>query len=131
MYIQISSPLRRYADLVMHRQLAAHALGKPIPYTQEELFVVLNNVESTASLNRALEKEANKYWMLEYLKRNCLGQMMGATVMKVEGPVVLAELDFYCERGVVITRDKPMPGEHIQITIKEVYPDSGRLVLQR
>ena len=131
LYIQISSPLRRYADLVMHRQLAAHALGKPIPYTQEELFVVLNNVESTASLNRALEKEANKYWMLEYLKRNCLGQMMGATVMKVEGPVVLAELDFYCERGVVITRDKPMPGEHIQITIKEVYPDSGRLVLQR
>ena len=131
LYIQISSPLRRYADLVMHRQLAAHSLGKPIPYTQEELFVVLNNVESTASQNRALEKEANKYWILEYLKRNCIGQKMGATVMKVEGPMVLAELDFYCERGVVITRDKPMPGEHIQITIKEVYPDSGRLVLQR
>ncbi len=131
LYIQISSPLRRYADLVMHRQLAAHSLGKPIPYTQEELFVVLNNVESTASQNRALEKEANKYWILEYLKRNCIGQKMGATVMKVEGPMVLAELEFYCERGVVITRDKPMPGEHIQIIIKEVYPDSGRLVLQR
>ncbi len=131
LYIQISSPLRRYADLVMHRQLAAHALGKPIPYTQEELFVVLNNVESTASQNRVLEKEANKYWMLEYLKRNCIGQKMGATVMKVEGVMVLAELDYYCERGVVITRDKPSPGEHIQITIKEVYPESGRLVLQR
>ena len=131
LYIQISSPLRRYADLVMHRQLAAHSLGKPIPYTQEELFVVLNNVESTASQNRSLEREANKYWMLEYLRRNCIGQKMGATVMKVEGPMVLAELDFYCERGVVITRDKPMPGEHIQVTVKEVYPDSGRLVLQR
>ena len=131
LYIQISSPLRRYADLVMHRQLAAHALGKPIPYTQEELFVVLNNVESTASQNRVLENEANKYWMLEYLRRNCIGQKMGATVMRVEGAMVLAELDYYCERGVVITRDKPSPGEHIQITIKEVYPDSGRLVLQR
>ena len=92
---------------------------------------MLNNVESTASLNKALEKEANKFWMLEYLKRNCIGQKMGATVMKVEGVMVLAELDYYCERGVVITRDKPMPGEHIQVTVKEDYPDSGRLVLQR
>ena len=131
LYIQISSPLRRYADLVMHRQLAAHALGKAVPYTQEELFVVLNNVESTASQNRALEREANKYWILEYLRRNCIGQKMGATVMRVEGVMVLAELDFYCERGVVITRDKPMLGEKIQVTVKEVYPDSGRLVLHR
>ena len=131
LYIQISSPLRRYADLVMHRQLAAHALGKELPYTQEELFVVLNNVESTASQNRTLEREANKYWLLEYLRRNCIGQSMEATVMWVEGAMVLAELDTYCERGVVMTRDKPMLGEKIRVTIKEVYPDSGRLVLQR
>ena len=131
LYIKISSPLRRYGDLVMHRQLAAKCAGKPLPYTQEELFVVLDNVERNASQNKALEHEADKYWLLEYLRRNCIGKHMGATVMKVEGSMVLAELDYYCERGVVMTRDRPSPGEHINVTIKNVIPDSGRLVLQR
>lgn len=130
LYIQISSPLRRYADLVMHRQLAAHCAGREIPYTQEELFVILDNVDRTAGQNRSLEREANKYWLLEYLRRNCLDKEMGATVMKVEGQMILAELDYYCERGIVMSRDKPMPGEHITVTIKEAVPKTGRLVLQ-
>ena len=131
LYIKISSPLRRYGDLVMHRQLAAKCAGRPLPYTQEELFVVLETVESNASQNKALEREADKYWLLEYLRRNCLGQHIGATVMKVEGVVVIAELDYYCERGVVMTRDRPSPGEHINVVIKDAIPASGRLVLQR
>ena len=131
LYIKISSPLRRYGDLVMHRQLAAKCAGRPLPYTQEELFVVLDNVERNASQNKALEREADKYWLLEYLRRNCIGLQTYATVMKVEGSVVLAELDYYCERGVVMTRDRPSPGEHIKVTIKDVIPDSGRLILQR
>ncbi|MBQ6471332.1 MAG: RNB domain-containing ribonuclease, partial [Victivallales bacterium] len=129
LYIQISSPLRRYADLVLHRQLAAHCLGKKPPYTQEELFSVLANVDSTANANRAYEREADHHWLLEYLRRNCLGQEMGATVMRVEGSLVLAELDYYCIRGVVLCRDKPSPGEHVRVTVKEVYPDAQRLVL--
>ncbi|MBQ7652045.1 MAG: RNB domain-containing ribonuclease [Victivallales bacterium] len=131
LYIKISSPLRRYGDLVMHRQLAAKCAGRPLPYTQEELFVVLENVERNASQNKALEHEADKYWLLEYIRRNCIGKRMGATVMKVEGSVVLAELDYYCERGVVMTRDRPSPGEHIKVIVKDAIPNSGRLILQR
>lgn len=131
LYIQISSPLRRYADLVMHRQIAAKCLDRPVPYTQEELFVILDNVDRTAGTNKSLEREANNYWMLEFLRRKFVGKSMGATVIKVEGAAVIAELDYYCERGIVITRDKPSPGEHIKVAIKEVYPDAGRLVLSR
>ena len=93
--------------------------------------MVLENVERNASQNKALEREADKYWLLEYLRRNCIGLHTYATVMKVEGSVVIAELDYYCERGVVMTRDRPSPGEHIKVTIKDVIPDSGRLILQR
>lgn len=131
LYIQISSPLRRYADLVMHRQLAAHCMGQKLPYTQEELFVVLDNVERTSGQNKALEKEANKYWLLEYIRRECLGKQMEATVMRVDGGLVLAELDYFCERGVVMVRDRPMLGEKITVTIKDAIPEAGRLVLQK
>ena len=131
LYIQISSPLRRYADLVMHRQIAAHCMGDPIPYTQEELFVVLGNVESTSYQNKSLQREADEYWLLEYMRRYCVGKTARATVVRVEGNLILAELEFYCARGVLLCRERPLPGEHCNVEIKEVYPDSKRLILQR
>jgi hypothetical protein len=92
---------------------------------------VLDKVDSTASRNRSLENQADTRWILEYLRRNFIGQPTGATVMRVEGSLVLAELDTYCVRGIVLSRDKPKPGEHIKVSIKEVHPDVARLVMQR
>ncbi|MBR4418283.1 MAG: RNB domain-containing ribonuclease, partial [Victivallales bacterium] len=105
LYVQVSSPLRRYADLVILRQLSAHFANQPLPYKQEELFSILDNVDSTSSQNKSLEREANKFWMLEYIARNCIGQEFDAIVVRQEGNLVLAEIDRLFERGVVYTRD--------------------------
>ena len=131
LYVQISSPLRRYADLVMHRQIAAQCMGEPLPYTQEELFVILDNVERTSSANRSYEREADGYWLFEYLRRNCIGTQISATVTRVEGNLVLAEIDRYGVKGVVMTRERPVLGEHVRVEIREVHPDARRLVMQR
>ena len=34
-YIQVTSPIRRYTDLVAHFQLKAHLRGEPLPFTKE------------------------------------------------------------------------------------------------
>jgi exoribonuclease-2 len=130
LYTQISSPLRRYADLVMQRQLSAHFLGKELPYSHEELFAVLDNVDRTASQNRSLEREANKYWLLEYLRREKLGTEIAATIVRVEGSLILAEIDGFAERGVVMTRKRMTPGERVQLRIRDAIPQAGRLVLE-
>ncbi len=129
LYTQISSPLRRYADLVIQRQLAASLCGQPLPYTQEELFGVLDNVEKTSAQNRSLEREAEHYWMLEYLRRNLLGQEIMATIVKVEPPLILAEIDTYYERGVVMSRERLRVGERCRVRISDVRPKAGRLVM--
>lgn len=49
-YTHISSPLRRYADLVNMRQIIAHLSKKPFPYTQEQLVTLCED------LNDALER---------------------------------------------------------------------------
>jgi ribonuclease R len=36
-YLHFTSPIRRYADLVVHQQLRAHLKGEPLPYTVEQL----------------------------------------------------------------------------------------------
>ncbi|MBR6057125.1 MAG: RNB domain-containing ribonuclease [Victivallales bacterium] len=130
LYVQVSSPLRRYADLVILRQLSAHFANKPHPYRQEELFSVLDNVDSTSNQNKYLEREANKYWMLEYIAKNCLGRIFPAMVVRQEGNLVLAEIDQLYERGVVYTRDHVRLGEKITVRVRESLPKSGRLVLE-
>ena len=130
LYVQVSSPLRRYADLVILRQLSAHFANQPLPYRQEELFSILDNVDSTASQNKSLEREANKFWMLEYIARNCIGKEFDAIVVRQEGNLVLAEIDKLFERGVVYTRDHVKFGERIRVRIKDSSPKNGRLAME-
>ena len=130
LYVQVSSPLRRYADLVILRQLSAHFANQPLPYKQEELFSILDNVDSTSSQNKSLEREANKFWMLEYIARNCIGHEFDAIVVRQEGNLVLAEIDRLFERGVVYTRDHVKFGERIRVRIKDSSPKNGRLAME-
>lgn len=129
LYTQVSSPLRRYADLVIQRQLSAHLQGAPLPYKQEELYSILDNVDKTAAQNKALEREANNYWTLEYIKRNKIGAFFKATVVRQEGALTLAELDELFVRGVVYTRDRPRQGDVLNVKIRDANPKENRLIL--
>lgn len=130
LYTQISSPLRRYADMVIQRQLCAHLDGKPLPYSQTELFGVLDNVDRTASANRALEREARAFWTLELLRRQEADRRYPATVVRVEGRLVLVELNEYLVRGILLVRDAPSLGETLLVRIQEVKPKLNRLVTE-
>ena len=70
LYTQLTSPLRRFADLVIQRQLMAHLVGDKLPYDQEELFKVLETAERTARESRLIEGEAKRRWLMQYLKQN-------------------------------------------------------------
>lgn len=129
LYVQVSSPLRRYADLVILRQLTAHFANHPLPYKQEELFAILDKVDSTSSQNKYLEREANRFWMLEYIAANCIGQEFNATIVRQEGNLVLAELEQLYERGIVYTRNHVRLGEQIRVRVREASAKNGRLVL--
>lgn len=82
LYTQLSSPLRRFADLVMQRQLVAHLEGASPPYSQEELYAVLETAERTARDSRRFEGEAKKRWFLEYLKETWQDRPLPALIIE-------------------------------------------------
>ncbi|HAA29292.1 MAG TPA: RNB domain-containing ribonuclease [Cyanobacteria bacterium UBA8553] len=69
-YTQVTSPIRRYTDLLSHFQLKAHLRGDPLPFSAEQLQETLVSVTSAAYEATLVERQTNRYWGLEYLRRN-------------------------------------------------------------
>lgn len=43
-YTHFTSPIRRYADLVNHQQLRAYIMGKPLPYSKENIGGIASHI---------------------------------------------------------------------------------------
>jgi exoribonuclease II len=69
-YTQVTSPIRRYADLLAHFQLKAHLRGEPLPFSIEMTKDLIQAVSNTAYEAMLVERQTNRYWSLEYLRRN-------------------------------------------------------------
>ncbi len=69
-YIQVTSPIRRYTDLLVHFQIKAHLRGETLPFTTEEMQEIIYSVTAAAQEAVSVERQTNRYWGLEYLRRN-------------------------------------------------------------
>jgi exoribonuclease II len=126
-YAQLSSPIRRYADLVLQRQLLG-ALergdrGTPI-YNDDELLAVLAGAENAEASGRELERRAKRYWILRYLERHALDGPIVAYAVR-EGQS--AELVDYAVRGT-LHGAPPLPNQMpILVQVSRVDPLRGWL----
>ncbi|MFM6000766.1 MAG: ribonuclease catalytic domain-containing protein [Dolichospermum sp.] len=69
-YTQATSPIRRYSDLLTHFQLKAHLRGENLPFSAEELKEVMMTVSSATQEATMVERQTNRYYALEYLRRH-------------------------------------------------------------
>ncbi|MEM6427039.1 MAG: ribonuclease R family protein [Cyanobacteria bacterium P01_H01_bin.119] len=68
-YSQVTSPIRRYTDLLAHFQLKAHLRGDPAPFSSSEMIELTQGVTSAAYEATLVERQTKRYWSLEYLRR--------------------------------------------------------------
>lgn len=68
-YVRVTSPLRRYCDLLAHQQLRAHLAGLPL-IDSESLDARIAAAEQAAFNVRKTERIANEYWKLVFLSLN-------------------------------------------------------------
>jgi exoribonuclease-2 len=93
-YSQVTSPLRRYLDLVAHQQLRAHLRGEGLLGMQEMLERV-GAAEALMGSIRQGERLSRKHWTLVYLLGHPDWTGEGVLVEKVStsGTVLIPELD--------------------------------------
>lgn len=69
MYGQVTSPLRRYGDLVSHRQLLNYLDGKPL-ICASDLILKIAAGEAAGRACVAAERSSRQHWTLVYLLQN-------------------------------------------------------------
>ncbi len=97
-YVQATSPLRRYADLLVHQQLRAHLSGGT-PLETAALVGRLAEASIGTGTIRRTERLTNTHWKLVYLLQQPDWQGVGIVVEKIgsRNLVVIPELDLETE----------------------------------
>lgn len=67
-YVQGSSPIRRFGDLLAQRQLVSKLQGQPPAYTRDEVLKLLIDLEGTEKSARRLEADRDLYWIARWFE---------------------------------------------------------------
>jgi len=65
-YVRVTSPLRRYHDLIAHQQLRSHLAGQPLRDADALLEAIASSDEQSFAIRRT-ERFSRQHWTLVYL----------------------------------------------------------------
>ncbi|HEY9698295.1 MAG TPA: ribonuclease R family protein [Trichocoleus sp.] len=123
-YTQVTSPIRRYADLLAHFQIKAHLRGDSLPFSPEETQELIQSVSNTAYEATLVERQTNRYWGLEYLRRHAdvtWQALMLRWLREYENLGLVLLEDLGLEMAMRFSRPVGV-GDHIEIKVAYVDP---------
>jgi exoribonuclease-2 len=118
-YVQATSPLRRYLDLVVHQQLRAHQRGEGL-LGAHGLQERIGAAEAALSSVRQAERLARRHWTLVYLSRHpgWRGEAIMAEQRGRVGIMLIPELNL--DVRVHLRQDLPL-NSRVELALRTVY----------
>jgi len=131
LYTQMTSPIRRYADLVVHRQLKRVLTSNLDAYTEEDLEHIIIFSEQMLNIANIVQRNTNRYWILKYLERN-QEQPINALIVTVDDGKIHLLLEDYIIETILFPRleTKVDEGDKILVKIKQINARTGNMVLE-
>lgn len=130
-YTQVTSPIRRYADLVMQRQIVSELTSQEYAYTEDELENLYPRIEIGIRDKRVVEKSRGKYWLYKHFEELTDRELNGiiSSVTGTRANVYLP--DYLMEAPVTIsTQELLKAGKDIKLQIEKVDPLRRKLTLR-
>ncbi len=127
-YSRVTSPLRRYADLLAHQQIRRYLKGEPL-LELEYIDKRLTRADEAGALRHKLEKYANEYFLLHYFKRHPEWQGRG-TVVDKQGErltILIPEFAYCCKSRFNGNLHR---GDEVDLVYNEADPVELKLHLQ-
>lgn len=82
-YVQVTSPLRRYLDLLVHYQLRNFLENKQM-ISVDDVDNIIAQVDIPIKSNRQTERFSNSHWKLVYLMQNPNLEFQAAVIEKLD-----------------------------------------------
>lgn len=123
LYTNVSSPIRRYFDLVNQRQILNFLLGRPPAYSREEMANLGMALEPVLKGLAIVKRNRIRYWTLKYLAR-FIGNRFSAIVLDtIRNGYRILLTDFLLvdelrrEPGQTLSR-----GDHVKVKVRKSDP---------
>ena len=129
-YTQVTSPIRRYTDLMMQRQIVSGITTGEQAYTEDELENQYPRIEIGVRDKRVVERSREKYWLYKHFEE-IKGKELPGIVSSISGSKANVYIpDYLMELPVTIsTKDLLETGKGITLRIDDVDPLRRRLTL--
>ncbi len=121
-YTQATSPLRRYGDLAMQRQLVANLEGGSEPHAGQDLYELLSTVEATSKNHAQIERQAKRHWTLKHFEELGKEHIWHAWVIRREGKDLHVEIEEIPIRALLDSSQATV-GQRLPVILKSIsYP---------
>ncbi|KAI9263707.1 hypothetical protein BY458DRAFT_587756 [Sporodiniella umbellata] len=146
-YSKVTSPLRRYTDVLAHWQIKAHLLKEKAFFTRQQLDAMIPTLETRAKRLKALQKQNTDFWVVHLIHRlsadalslrnrtwDCTINTVNENALtQLGGNMVVAFgtlLDFGIRARIENVPRQLDLGETVKVRISKIDQTDGRISLQ-
>jgi len=129
-YTQATSPIRRYQDLVIHRQIKSTLAGGAPIYEAEELQRLAVLTDEAERVARLTERGSDEYWTLKLLEKS-KGSTVDGVVVYRDRRRVEVELSETLFNVQVAPRPDHELGQRLRLVIESVNPRATSIHLRQ
>jgi exoribonuclease-2 len=130
-YTNATSPLRRYMDLLVQRQIRSGLAQENPVYTESMMKEIGISVQQTLREIEVMKRNQIRYWVLKYLAGRIDEKLPAIVFQKLRSKylVILTDLLFVAELPSISTHELS-PGEEITVEVKRSNPRTDILSLE-
>ncbi|MCA1944117.1 MAG: ribonuclease catalytic domain-containing protein [Desulfovibrio sp.] len=125
MYAPVSSPLRRYVDLVNQIQLVGAVQAGQPPLGKEQLEAMLPSIQSNAEATGRVQRFRTRYWKMEALRQAASHGSFRAVVVEEHAALVtcaIPDVQLYIRGPRRLFGDDCHVGQRVQLTLGRIDP---------
>lgn len=122
-YVQATSPIRRYGDLLVQRQLAAHLRGHP-PLEAVALSDLLTSVDAGLREGLTVSREDQRHWRQVWFAEHRGLQWRGVFLrwLREDHRLALVHLESLAMDLAADCPGAPQPGDDVLVRVRDVDP---------
>ncbi len=130
-YTQLTSPIRRLIDLIIQQQFAAHFQSRPLPYQEQDLLNAIAAAQAAETDIRAVERKANRFYVLKYLEQSRRRSAMEAVVVaELRSGFLVETADLFVRGRLRGLQESRSLGERMVVKIEKIDPEEDVLIFK-